>query len=297
MSGGTGYDADLLDYIFWATQVRGLADNTVRVRMDFLRRLQVFAGVALRDIEPGHLTRFERVAIAGRAPESRRSYICHLRAFYAWAVKTGIVEHDPTEVLTLPRVPKHLPRPIEEDDLAVALKAARPKMAAIITLAAYAGLRCCEIAGLSWEDLRREPDGGAYLHITGKGDKDRRVEVGQTVLDALQRYGLKRRGPMFLGLDGRPIAAKSVSSSGNRFLQELGLEVTMHQLRHRYGTVLFQVSRDLRMVQEQLGHASPQTTAVYTRPSQEAAARAVRALDALKTPAPRPGLAPAGAGG
>jgi hypothetical protein len=135
------HDADLLDYVFWATQVRGLSSNTVRVRLDFLHRLSEFTGLPLRDLEPGHLLRFERIAIAGRAAESRRAYVCHIRAFYRWAVTTGLVQHDPSEVLTIPAVPRHLPRPIDEDDLAIAIDAARPKMRAMLTLAGWAGLR------------------------------------------------------------------------------------------------------------------------------------------------------------
>lgn len=288
------YDADLLDYCFWAAEVRGLARNTVRVRLDFLHRLHLYTGIPLREVEPGQLLRFERFAIAGRSPETRRAYACHLRAFYRWALKTGICSSDPTEVLTLPQVPKHLPRPVDEDDLAIALTGARPKMRAMITLAAYAGLRCCEISGLSWDDLRREPDGSAFIRVQGKGAKERTVEIGQTVIRALQAYGIKRRGPMFLGLDGRQIAPKSVSSSINRFLRGQDVAATAHQLRHRYGSAAYQLSRDLRMVQEQMGHASPQTTAGYTRASMEAARTMVAALDALAAarptaPAPDPG--------
>lgn len=293
---GSSYDADLLDYCYWAREVRGLSVNTVRVRLDFLHRLSIFASIPLRAIEPGHLLRFERVAIAGRAAESRRAYACHLRAFFRWAVQTGICAHNPAEVLTLPVVPRHLPRPIEEDDLAVALAAARPKMRAMITLAGWAGLRCIEIAGLDWSDVRREPDDSAFLHIRhGKGAKERRVEVGQVVIRALQAYGMKRRGPVFMGLDGRPIDPKSVSRSINRFLSNNGIEATAHQLRHRYGTLAYAVSRDLRMVQEMLGHSSPQTTAGYTRPSRESASRMVAKLDAITLPTPRSAPVPGAA--
>lgn len=296
VSRGNNYDADLLDWVFWAKEVKGLSPNTVRVRMDFLHRLSTFVGVALRHVEPHHLLKFERLAIAGRAPESRRAYACHIRAFYRWAKQTGIVSHDPSEVLTLPSVPRHLPRPIEEDDLASALHSARPKMRAMIVLAAWAGLRCCEIATLDWSDVHREPDGSAFLHVQGKGQKERRVEIGQAVIAALQGYGMKRRGAMFIGQDGRQIDPKSVSRSINRFLATHDIAATAHQLRHRYGTVAFQLSRDLRLVQEMMGHASPQTTAGYTRPSQEAASKMVAALDALALPTPRAGRKPAGVG-
>lgn len=292
------HDADLLDYCFWAANVRGLSDNTIRVRLDFLHRLSEFTGVALRDVEPGHLLRFERVAIAGRAAESRRSYVCHIRAFYRWARATGLVEHDPSEVLTLPVVPQHLPRPIEEDDLADALDAARPKMRAMLVLASFAGLRCCEIAALDWSDFRREPSGVAFIVINGKGRKQRTVEVGRTVVQALQAYGPKRRGAMFLGQDGAQIHPRSVSSSINRFLRLNGIEATAHQLRHRFGSIGYQLTRDLRLIQEQLGHASPTTTAGYARPSADAAAKMVALMDALPLPTPRrTGHAPAGRAG
>lgn len=284
-------DLDVIDYAHWARNIRGLADNTITVRIDLLERLHAYIGIPLRDAEPGHLLRFERAAIAGRAPETRRAYCCHIRAFYRWAQTNRIVTDDPSTMLTLPVVPRHLPRPIEEDDLVLALAAARPKMAAILTLAAYAGLRCVEIAGLDWSDLRREQDGTVFIHVRhGKGRKERAVEVGQVVLRALHGYGVRRRGPMFYGEDGRPIDARSISASGNRFLARHGVEATMHQLRHRYGTVAYELSHDLRLVQELLGHASPTTTAGYTRTSAVAASRMVAAMDALTlTPAPDPG--------
>lgn len=284
-------DTDVIDYSYWASNIRGLAETTIRVRVDLLDRLHEYIGIPLRDAEPGHLLRFERAAIAGRAPETRRAYVCHLRAFYRWALSAGRITEDPSTLLTLPVVPRHLPRPIDEDDLAMALAAARPKMRAILTLAAYAGLRCVEIAGLDWSDLRREEDGTTLIHVRyGKGNKDRMVEVGQVVLRALHGHGMRRRGPMFYGADGRPLDARSISSSGNRFLARHGVEATMHQLRHRYGTRAYELSRDLRLVQEMLGHASPQTTAGYTRLSREAAGAMVAALDQLDLPPTNSGI-------
>lgn len=276
-----GYDPDLLDFCFWARDIRGLSDNTIRVRMDLLHRLHQYADTPLRDLQPGHLLGFERIAIAGRSAETRRAYSCHLRAFYRWAKQTGIVSEDPSTMLTLPQIPKHLPRPIDEDDLDLALEAARPKMRAMIVLAAFAGLRCCEIAAMDWSDFQRDPDGSAWLHVRGKGDRDRRVEIGQRVIHALQVYGPRRRGAMFLGADGRQIEAKSVSRSINRYLRRQEVNATAHQLRHRYGTIAYQLSRDLRMVQMQMGHASSRTTEGYTRPSAEAAAAMVRQMDAM----------------
>jgi site-specific recombinase XerC len=98
---------------------------------------------------------------------------------------------------------------------------------------------------------------------------------------------------MFLGRDGRQIEAKSVSRSINRYLQRQSVNATAHQLRHRYGVIGYQLSRDLRMVQMQMGHASSRTTEGYTRPSADAARSMVAALDALALPTARRGRAPA----
>lgn len=281
-------DLDLLEYAHWARNIRGLSDNTIRVRFDLLNRLSIYLGIPLRQAAAGQLLNFERLAIAGRSPETRRAYACHVRAFYRWLKAGGLISEDPSVMLTLPVIPRHLPRPIAEDELAAALDCARPKMRAMLTLAAYAGMRCIEIAGMDWSDLHREPNGAAYIHVRkGKGAKERTVEVGQAVLRALQGYGIKRRGPVFLGADGAAIEASSVSRSGNRFLARHGIDATMHQLRHRYGTVAYQLSRDLRLVQDQMGHASPRTTAGYTRPSADAAGRMVAQMDAFVLPKSR----------
>ncbi|MCW2900025.1 MAG: hypothetical protein JWO67_2290 [Streptosporangiaceae bacterium] len=289
-----GWDPDLVDFLHWSRNLRGLADNTLRVRIDLLRRLSEFLPVPLRAATADQLLDFEKVAIAGRAAETRRVYAVHIRSLYRWMRTAGLITDDPAAVLTMPVLARRLPRPISEEDLAIALANARPKLHAMLTLEAFGGLRCCEVAGLEWSDLRREHDGRAYLHIRhGKGGHGRVVEVGTIVIRALQAYGVKRRGPMFLGVDGAQITANAVSRAINRHLLRLDIDATAHQLRHRYASIAYRLSRDLRMVQEMLGHASPNTTAGYARPSDEAAARMVAALDQLGLPMPRPGLDPA----
>lgn len=279
-------DADLVDYLHWGRNLRGLSDNTLRTRLELLQRLTRYTPVPLRHATSDHLLAFENVAIAGRSAETRRAYTCHIRALYRWMLKTGLIDTDPSTTLTLPRVGKHLPRPVPEDDLAVALAAARPKLHAMLTLASYGGLRCCEVAGLEWADIRRDDDKHAHLHVQGKGDKDRLVRVGHTVIRSLQHYGIQKRGAVFLGANGRQITASGVSRAINRHLAHCDIDATAHQLRHRYGTIAYRLSKDPRMVQEQMGHASADTTAIYTLPSAEAAAAMVAAMDALTLPTP-----------
>ncbi len=103
----------------------------------------------------------------------------------------------------------------------------------------------------------------------GKGSKERVLPLQPRVLAELQAYGLPRRGPVFTMYDARgnwtsrPINAARVSAACNLYLQEVRAGATLHQLRHYFATALYQTTQDLRLVQEALGHSSPNVTAIY----------------------------------
>ena len=273
-------DADAVDYDRWARDLRGLSENTVRVRGRLLDQLTVFLGKPLREATETDLLRWERAQVAGRAPETRSAYVSHCKAFYRWAVVTGIIAADPSSRLTNPKLPRTLPRPLPEDVLRAAVQRARPKMRLQILLAAFCGLRCQEIAGLHWTDLRTTADGLTTLLIReGKGGKERVVPVPWVVLEAMLAHGRRRSGPIFYGVDGAQIDARSVSRSLNRFLQQFG-DYTAHQLRHRYGSTAYQLTKDIRLVQELLGHSSPTTTARYAAFDASQTMSMVEAMDA-----------------
>lgn len=273
-------DADLADFEHWQSNLRGLAPNTVRVRRDMLGRLALYLGKPLREATEGDLLRWEHGQVAGRAPETRRSYVSHTRAFYRWAVLAGIIGADPSARLTNPKLLRALPRPMPEEGLRQAVELARPKMRLLILLAAFCGLRCQEISGLHWTDLTRTEDGQTTLLVReGKGGKERVVPVPAVVIESLLAYEPRRSGPIFYGCEAKPMDARSVSSSINRFLRRNGLNYTAHQLRHRYGTTAYRLSKDIRMVQELLGHSSPTTTARYAAYDKSNEAEMVKAMD------------------
>lgn len=272
-------DPDLEDHLAWGRDLRGLSPQTLRLRRGTLTRLVAVTGLPLRDMTEDALMSWERQVCAGLAPESRRAYVVQVRAFYRWALKCRVIREDPTGVLTLPKVPRALPRPLSEPDLRAAMATAPPKTAAIMALMAFAGLRCKEVAGLSWTDLRMEPQPHVLLRSTKGGDQ-RVVPVGRVILSALERHGKQRSGPMFYGRDGRYISPNAVSQVVRDHLVRCGIEGSAHQLRHRYGTQAYQATSDLRLVQEMLGHQSPTTTARYAAFDKAHAAEMVSKLDA-----------------
>ena len=202
---------------------------------------------------------------------TRNVYLAHLAGFYRWAIRTRKRDEDPTALLVRPRQPRHLPRPIADDRLRYALREAEPPLDAWLALAAYMGLRAHEIAMLCGDDL----EGGSLLVRDGKGGRQRVLPLHHEVL---RRLGTVDRGPLWTNTRGGVLTANTVSHRANRYLHDLGIPETLHQLRHWFGTNVYRTSRDLRLTQELCGHASPVTTAGYAAWDPSAAAAVVGRL-------------------
>jgi integrase/recombinase XerD len=114
--------------------------------------------------------------------------------------------------------------------------------------------------------------------VTGKGNKERIVLLGDLAIDALERYvhesrplllGGRQSDALFLSHIGRPLSVRGFHAVLQGRVRAAGIErhVTPHTLRHSFATHLLEGGADLRSVQELLGHASISTTQVYTHVS------------------------------
>jgi len=128
----------------------------------------------------------------GLCAVTRRAWLSHLHSFYVWAINEDLTEVDPTVRIVRPKLRRRLPRPADSSDLRRALSVANPIMRCWILLAAYQGLRCCEIAGVRRDDITQDPP---ILRVIGKGDKERSIPLHPVVFEALQsllcRVGLR----------------------------------------------------------------------------------------------------------
>lgn len=200
------------------------------------------------------------------SPGTRYSYISRLAALYAWLIEEGHATHDPTARVPRPQVPEGVPRPIGTADLEMAIRTAPPRLRAFLTLAAFGGLRCREIAGLRTDDLLADHDPPVLIVSSPKGHRERVVPLHDDVTTALRLWNPPRAGYVFplRGDPAVPIRPHTVSHEGNRFLHGLGIPSTMHQLRHWFGTAVQRQGKDIRVTQQLLGHRSPASTARYT---------------------------------
>lgn len=208
---------------------------------------------------------------ARKAQSTLCSYGACVQTFYKWAVDRELISRDPSRMLPIPPAPKRLPRPMPVVDLVESLRQAPDdRIKAWVVLGAFAGLRAGEIARLRREHVLDRQTPTAIEVRNGKGGRDRTVVVPQAVIDALGPY-LPMRGPLF------NVVPATVTMYMRAYFKSLDMPYTCHSLRHTFATGLLRVSGDLRMVQEQCGHASPVTTAGYAEPSLESAVNATAA--------------------
>ncbi len=235
----------------------------------------------LLDVTPADLAAWRASLTVG--DDAVVAYVSHIRSFYGWCVAEGLRAENPAAGLPVPRLGRRIPRPIAEDDLMEALAAAPRRIRLMIVLAAWGGLRAKEIALLRRENVLDTVTPPVLL-VAGnatKGRSERIVQLSSFVLEEIRRACLPPSGYVFRRMDGRPGPNEPwrVSQLCNRHLHRHGIAASLHQLRHRYGTQFYRASgRDLRLTQEALGHARPETTAGYTLTDSPEAAAAAEGL-------------------
>lgn len=203
--------------------------------------------------------------VAHWSAETRKSARSTYVGFYRWAHGEGLVDEDPTLRLASITVPPGKPRPAPEHVLARGLLAADARERTMLLLAAYAGLRCAEIAGVHRDDL---VDG--MLYVTGKGGKTRVVPVEHPELvEAIT----SAPGWVFPSPAGGHLTPGRVTRLLSNVLPD---GWTGHTLRHRFATRAYAAGGDVLALGQVLGHSRPETTMRYVLLPPDALWRVVR---------------------
>ncbi|MFG2057866.1 tyrosine-type recombinase/integrase [Micromonospora sp. NPDC048930] len=210
-----------------------------------------------------------------RSPAHIAKITAAVTGFYAWATNPADprLDYNPAQHLPRASVRPRRPRPVTNEELADILRRAREPMRTWYLLAAGNGLRCVEISRLDRADVTEEA-----TWIRGKGGKERIVPTHPAVWAAVQDMP---SGPVARNRDGSHADRVQVQERANYHLQRtLGHKtVSMHRLRHWHGTYVHQAAGgDIRVTQELLGHANPNTTSTYVATIGGAKAAAVHAL-------------------
>lgn len=201
------------------------------------------------------------------APETRRSYRASLRAFYSWAHAKGFMRIDPSFGLPGITPPPPKPRPAPDDVTDNALRALDLRVRMANMILTFTGMRRHEAAKLHTRDVEWLGDGWV-LRIIGKGGRERIIPIDDRLAAVLRALP---PGFVFPGhVDGHI----SASYLGKLVSASMPDGWTAHTLRHRFASLAYSVERDIRAVQELLGHAKVTTTQIYTYIPEESLRRA-----------------------
>ncbi|TAJ16630.1 MAG: tyrosine recombinase XerC [Dehalococcoidia bacterium] len=272
-------------YLAQVEAVRRRSPLTVRnYRSDLTHYLSHIAArgidhhVAGRADVRGYLARLRE---EGLADASIRRRAATVRGFYRWLDAEGVVlQNKPGDSilrLRYPKVGRRLPHFLSVDEASALVSAPDEdtpngqRDRAILELLWGAGLRVSEIASLDVVDLDLT---NGQVRVTGKGDKTRICLYGEPARKALRRYlddgrpklATGAQTALFLNRSGGRLTARSVQTMVHNAGMQAALQsrVHPHMLRHTFATHLIEGAADLRVVQHLLGHASADTTQIYT---------------------------------
>ncbi|RME31492.1 MAG: tyrosine recombinase [Candidatus Zixiibacteriota bacterium] len=214
----------------------------------------------------------------GARPATLARKITSLRRFFGFLVERGMSSHDPAKGISAPRLVRYHPDYLSTHDIEAILKAAaeNPKTGlrdcAILELLYGSGLRLSELIHLRLADIEFA---AGFIRVTGKGNKQRLVPLGEYAKAALERYlrsqdarpAAQHTDLVFVGRQGRPFSRAGIWKLIKRIVNRAGVtrHVSPHTFRHSFATHLLEGGADLRVVQEMLGHADISTTEVYTQ--------------------------------
>lgn len=267
---------------------RGLSENTLSAYRTDLTKFSVWLGQSQpntsiddrmvcieRHTINKYLAHLEQNQICAR---SRARLLSSLRRFYRYLLREKIIEIDPVALIDAPKLGRPLPKTLSEGDVELLLDA--PNISSLLGLrdrvlfeVLYAaGLRVTELVSLQLTQVNLQQ---GVMRITGKGNKERLVPLGEEAVNWLEKY---LSGPRADLLKGKSTNALFVTNRGaamtrqafwhliKRYALQAGIsaEISPHTLRHAFATHLLNHGADLRVVQMLLGHSDLSTTQIYT---------------------------------
>jgi len=266
-------------------QLHGFAERTQKSYMQAVRQLAAYFNKPPDQIDEEELRQYflylKNVKQVSRSTMTLA--LCGIKFFYERTLQRQWATLD----LVRPQREKKLPVVLSVEEVRQILGRVRRWRYRVCLSTIYAcGLRLQEGLHLQISHI----DGGRQLlHVChGKGGKDRYVPLPQPVLEMLRQYWATHRDPVWIFPSTHqtvkgPMDASGLQRAFRAALQESGIlkPATVHTLRHSYATHLLEAGLNLRLIQAYLGHASPNTTAIYThltKPSEDLAIQAVNRL-------------------
>lgn len=261
---------------------RSLATNTVEAYMRDVRLLFDFFDERQIDYRQAQLADFEEFVellnSLGLQARSQARVVSGIKAFYKFLIYSNELKADPTELLQMPTLPRHLPEvlSVEEIERILAVidlsKPEGQRNRAIVETLYGSGLRVSELVNLKLSDIDFDQH---FMRVEGKGSKQRLVPLSEPAEKAIKLWLYDRnlleikRGQedfVFLNRRGHKLTREMIFIITKQLAAEASIQKTIspHTFRHSFATHLLEGGANLRAIQEMLGHESIITTEIYT---------------------------------
>jgi len=287
---------------------RGAAQNTLDAyRRDILEfaaccaRHKFNLATARREEVRAHLAALSAASIKA---SSQARKLSALRRFYGFLYGEGVRRDDPCGAVAAPRLTRPLPKILSAEEALKLIVAAREgaeeipeaaRLLCIVEMLYASGLRVSELVALPLSAVK---GGERFMHVRGKGGRERLAPIGAAAREALEAYLLMRDSFLPRGKLGIAAARYLFPSRGaqahltrrrcHQMLKTLAIEAGLdperlspHVLRHAFATHLVEGGADLRSVQTLLGHADIATTQIYTHVARDRLKRIVESAHPL----------------
>ncbi len=269
-------------YISYLRFELGLSENSCKAYMQDVSKLLTWLDDEHKDIEDITYDNLQTFIASlydlGIGVRSIARIISGIRNFCNYLVLEEYHEDNASELLETPKLGQHLPEVLSTEEVDKIIESAGAKGGiegarnrAIIELLFSCGLRVSELCALKFSDLSIEDQ---YLHIFGKGRKERLVPISEKAIKEIEHYlsfprNCVQRGQeeyLFLSKRGKAISRNMVFV----FIKDAVLRadikksISPHTFRHSFATALLDGGANLQAIQLMLGHEDIATTEIYT---------------------------------
>ena len=280
-------------FLAWQRE-RNYSEATVRHAEECLRGFIVWCderGLQRpQDITKPILERYQRYLFLYRkdngqplTPRTQRSRLTPMRGLFKWLAKQNHILYNPASDLDMPRhdhrLPKYILTAAEVETILAQADVGDGvgiRDRAILETFYSTGMRRTELVQLNVFDV--DSDRGTVMIRQGKGMRDRMIPIGERALTWIEKYRDDVRpelvagadeGRLFLTRYGEMFTPGRMSDLVRQYIDKakLGKQGSCHLFRHTMATLMLENGADIRYIQAMLGHASLNTTQIYTQVS------------------------------
>lgn len=266
---------NLENYRNYLKYERAYSDNTVGAYMNDLNKYEEFLKKDILESDTEDLEKYLKY-IKNLESTTVAHKITSIKSYFNYNIKRGIVSVNPADKVSRPKLTKHLPEYLTEEEvgklLDVEVKSPYDyRNKTILELLYSSGIRISELVNIKTPNYDSEE---CLIRIMGKGSKERIVPLGDYAVNIMNDYmnnyrpliNKKHTDYVFINNRGDKISRQFIFKIIKKEALKKGIkkDISPHTLRHTFATHLLKNGADLRIIQELLGHENISTTQIYT---------------------------------